>query len=298
MHQRAATLDDVPAVAQLQRSWDVHWFGVAEHSVEEVREYFGYTDSPAEDTLLLFDGEQGEHLAAAGFRWGEATMLIADPARDRTPVHDVLLPWFAQRPGRVDVLAQDTELRRRVETSGWRHRTSSFELSTTVSDELKLAEPAWPDGVRITGLDESDAAAVHRMIYVDAGWSEIPGHPQRDFDSWRRLFLDHLVPDEQVIAWLEERVVGAAIGRRWDDGMGWVSQLATAKDVRGRGLGRALLLELLRRHVAAGATSLGLEVQAANERALRMYVDVGLRIGREWRTYETAQPAPGQDGGV
>jgi ribosomal protein S18 acetylase RimI-like enzyme len=70
------------------------------------------------------------------------------------------------------------------------------------------------------------------------------------------------------------------------------------KDVRGRGLGRALLLELLRRHVAAGATSLGLEVQAANERALRMYVDVGLRIGREWRTYETAQPAPGQDGGV
>jgi ribosomal protein S18 acetylase RimI-like enzyme len=75
------------------------------------------------------------------------------------------------------------------------------------------------------------------------------------------------------------------MGRIWDDGTGWISQIATAKDERGRGLGRAMLLEALRRRVAAGAKSLGLSVQADNRGALRLYLDAGLQIDREFRTY-------------
>ena len=81
------------------------------------------------------------------------------------------------------------------------------------------------------------------------------------------------------------RLVGVALGHTFSDGAGWVAQLAVAEDHRGRGLGRALLLEALRRRVAAGATALGLSVSALNPDALRLYLDVGLVVDREWRTY-------------
>jgi ribosomal protein S18 acetylase RimI-like enzyme len=46
-----------------------------------------------------------------------------------------------------------------------------------------------------------------------------------------------------------------------------------------------MLLEALHRRLAAGVTSLGLGVQATNRAALRLYLDVGLSIDREFRTY-------------
>jgi ribosomal protein S18 acetylase RimI-like enzyme len=88
-----------------------------------------------------------------------------------------------------------------------------------------------------------------------------------------------------VLAWRGERLVGVAIGRMFSDGTGWVAQLAVAKDERGQGLGRALLLEALRRRRAAGATSVGLGVQHENRGALTLYLDVGLTIDREWMQY-------------
>jgi ribosomal protein S18 acetylase RimI-like enzyme len=56
-----------------------------------------------------------------------------------------------------------------------------------------------------------------------------------------------------------------------------------------------MLLEALRRRVAAGATSLGLSVQAANRAALQMYLAAGLKIDREFRTYKA--PDRFADGG-
>ena len=292
MQTRAATYDDVGIVAELQRRWDQHWFGAEEHSLDEVREYFGYCGSLYDDSLLVFDGER---LAGVGMSWGQDSLLLVDPDIEAAPVHDVLLHWFAGRGARVEVLAQDSELRARVEHGGWRYWKSSFDLLRTVAPDLELDLATWPAGIHVTGLAEADAKAVHRLIYLDAGWAEIPGHPERDFDSWHRLFVEPVDPADQVLAWRGERIVGIALTRRWDDGTGWVSQLATARDERRQGLGRALLLTALQRHVAAGATALGLTVQAANAGALALYLGVGLRVDREWRTYESAQP-PGHDG--
>jgi ribosomal protein S18 acetylase RimI-like enzyme len=251
--------------------------------VDEVREYFGYCESLADDALLVLDDDR---IVGAAMRWSHDTALLVDPEVDATPVHDVVLPWFAERPGRVEVLSRDTVLRTRVEADGWQYYKSAFDLLMQVTPGLRLPVPEWPAGVRVTGLDPAHAAAVHRMIYVDAGWADIPGHPERDLADWRGLFLYEGVDlEQQLVAWRGERIVGAVLGRIWDDGTGWVSQLAVARDERRHGLGRALLHAALSNHVAAGATSLGLGVQAANESALRLYLDAGLQIDREWRTY-------------
>ena len=127
---------------------------------------------------------------------------------------------------------------------------------------------------------------MYQLIYVDAGWAEVPGHPHREFDDWRDLFItDTTVPDLQVLAWRGDRLVGVSTGRIFSDGTGWIAQLAVAKDERGNGLGRALLLDGLRRRRDAGATVLGLAVQAENRNALDLYLDAGLEIDREWMEY-------------
>jgi len=92
-------------------------------------------------------------------------------------------------------------------------------------------------------------------------------------------------PAQQVLAWRGDRLVGASIGRIFADGTGWIAQLAVARDERGNGLGRALLLDSLRRRQAGGATALGLQVQADNRNALNLYLNTGLQIDREWMEY-------------
>jgi ribosomal protein S18 acetylase RimI-like enzyme len=288
MEVRPATPADLPSIDELQRRHDMAWFGASEHSIEEVAEFLDYADPLAENSLLVFDGGK---LLGVALRFGPDTGLTVDPQAAAAPVYARLLPWFAERPGYTEVLSRDEAAIGALEAAGWRYYKSTFDLMIDVTPELQLAEPVWPDGITLREFDVSEVAAIHHLIYVDAGWAEVPGHPYREFDEWRRLFItEHTVASQQVIAYRGERVVGVAMGRTWHDGTGWISQLAAAKDERGRGLGRALLLEALRRRVAAGATSLGLSVQAENRAALRIYLEAGLQINREFRTYRA--PAP------
>lgn len=286
MEFRAATADDLAAIADLQHRYDLAWFGASEHSVAEVAEFLGYADPLSENSALAFVDDR---LVAVGLRFGCDTLLTVDPRTPSTPVFDRMLPWFAERTGCVEVLSKDEAALAAVEAAGWTYCRSTFDLIVEVTPELQLAEPVWPEGVTARDFDLADAAAVHRLIYVDAGWADVPGHRPRDYEQWRRIFVtEHTVASQQVIASRGSRIVGVAMGRTWDDGTGWISQLATAADERGRGLGRAMLLEALRRRVAAGATSLGLSVQAANRGALRMYLSAGLEIDREFRTYSSS----------
>jgi ribosomal protein S18 acetylase RimI-like enzyme len=283
MEFRPATADDLADIADLQVRYDLAWFDAREHSMAEIEEFLGYADPLGENSLLAVDDGK---LVAAAMRFGSDTMLTTDPGSDVAAVFAGLLPWFADRPAYTEVLSRDEAAIAALEGAGWTHRKSTFDLLVDVTPDLVLAEPVWPEGVVARDFDPADNAAIHRLIYVDAGWAEVPGHPERDFDEWRRIFItEHTVPSQQVIAWRGERIVGVAMGRTWDDGLGWVSQLATAKDERGRGLGRAMLLEALRRRAAAGARALGLSVQAENSNALRLYLDAGLHIDREFRTY-------------
>jgi GNAT superfamily N-acetyltransferase len=88
-----------------------------------------------------------------------------------------------------------------------------------------------------------------------------------------------------VLVWRGDRLAAIALGRIFSDGTGWVGQLAVARDERRRGLGRAVLLEALRRRADEGASQLGLGVVAANRGALKLYLDVGLEVEREWMVY-------------
>ncbi|MEP7053887.1 MAG: ribosomal protein S18-alanine N-acetyltransferase [Actinomycetota bacterium] len=97
-------------------------------------------------------------------------------------------------------------------------------------------------------------------------------------DSWSgELFWSELAdPDGRyyLVAEIDGQIVGYA-GLSVVADESYVQTLAVAAGHQGRGLGTQLLVELLTRARAGGATLAGLEVRADNARAQRLYARFG-----------------------
>ncbi|MDQ2797601.1 MAG: GNAT family N-acetyltransferase [Actinomycetota bacterium] len=284
MHTRPATFEDLPAITELNRAWDAAWLGSPENSEDEVREDLVRARPLAEQSHLVYDGDT---LLGAGWWWRTDSTLLVHPDTAAVSVRGELLDWFAAGSApHVLALGTDAELRAALDERGWRPSHSAFSLIRAVTPDWVLDRPVWDDGIDVRPLRPEDIEAIHRLVYEDAGWADVPGHVARGLEEWRSLFATETAPvDQQVLAWQDDRLIGVAIGRIFSDGTGWVSQLAVSAAARRRGLGRALLLEAFARRRAAGARALGLDVQAANDAALELYLGVGLRIEREWLTF-------------
>jgi ribosomal protein S18 acetylase RimI-like enzyme len=288
MHARSVRADDLAAVTALQRSAETHWFGSPETDDDDLRQQLDLAVPLVERSRLLLD-EDGALLAAAWW-WspGDSFLAVrpdlAPTARDA--VHDDLLAWFTAAGVRsLEALSCDDPLQDALARHGWRQHHSSFELIRDVSPDWQLPVPRWPADVRVGGLRPPDEEAAHHLIYEEAGWASVPGHGVRDLAEWRHLFVTGVPAEQNVLAWRGDRLAGAALGKTFSDGSGWVAQLAVPHDLQGQGIGRNLLLEAFSRRVAEGAVRLGLGVSAANADALRLYLGIGLTIDREWRPF-------------
>lgn len=116
------------------------------------------------------------------------------------------------------------------------------------------------------------------------------------FEVWARLFRELGVDDPlpTAVAWLNTQgpdtffaeldgeIVGYGYGQVLG-ASGYVRNVVVAPTARGRGLGRAIVLELGRRMAAAGCTSWQLNVKVDNEPALELYRSVGMR--GDYRTW-------------
>lgn len=280
---RPATGSDVEAVGRLHRRLDVEWWGREETDDAEIRHLLGWIgDLEGRSRLLERDGEVVGFASVAGI--GDATLLV-DPVLG-TPecdhAADALLRWLdGAGATEIDCPRHDIWRYGALKRAGWVALRSSFDLERPAREAL--AEPVWPDGVALRSFDgERDAAQVHGLVY--SVWSDVPGHHDRPLQEWCHLLLgfEGFDPALQVVAVRDHRVIGAALCRTYAGTDGWVSQLAVGRDARGLGLGRALLLEALRRLAATdGVEAVGLSVQAENAAALGLYRSVGLEVVRE-----------------
>lgn len=291
MHARPVSPADLPAITALQAAFDTHWFGAPESDESEI-EHVLELAVPLEQRSRALVGDDGDLLAATWW-WSPDDVFLAvrhdAPPQVLGAVYDDLLGWFtACGVHDVEALAGDTALADALERHGWEHWLSSFELLRAVSPDWQLPEPVWPEGVTLTDLTPDAERATHELIYERARWASVPGHGTRGFEEWRHLFVAQEPADQQVLAWRGDELVGAALGKIFSDGSGWVAQLAVPHDLQKQGIGRALLLEAFRRRVAAGAERLGLGVSAENAHALGLYLGIGLQVDREWRQYRPA----------
>ena len=253
---------------------DAAWSNGPEVSAEEAGEII---DHHPPGMVFERDGRVAGY-ASVGESGG--TILFAEPG-DAVPALEALVAWLGERgQHEVDSYAGDAQRIGWLETNGFRHQRSSFDLERGV--DPPLAPAAWPRGITVAPYTHGeDDAAVHELIYVDAAWGDVAGHSVRSLEAWRSM----LAPYRGWVAHRDGRPVGWVADRVFGDGRGWVGQIAVARSDRGLGIGRALLVHSLRDLLDEGATSLNLGVEAANEHALGLYRSVGFEVVREWRLY-------------
>jgi ribosomal-protein-alanine N-acetyltransferase len=132
--------------------------------------------------------------------------------------------------------------------------------------------------VRLRELEWTDLevlAALERELFADDAWTleswwhELAGRPRRDYV---------VAVDEQG------EILGyAGLDRAGESGD--VMTIAVAPAAQGRGLGRHLLTELVRRAELSGIRSLLLEVRADNAAARRLYERGGFEVISVRRRY-------------
>jgi ribosomal protein S18 acetylase RimI-like enzyme len=135
--------------------------------------------------------------------------------------------------------------------------------------------PAWPGGFRVSSWRDADAPEVHGLL-VDAyrhGGGEVD-----DYETWLPWFTgdDEFDATACLLARAETgRLAGVVLC--WSSA--FVKDLCVAEAFRRRGLGEALLREVLRLFRERGAPAVDLKVHADNPTgARRLYERVGFRV--------------------
>jgi ribosomal protein S18 acetylase RimI-like enzyme len=148
--------------------------------------------------------------------------------------------------------------------------------------------PRHADGATRAFDRDHDEIAVHAL--VQECLSEVEGFIAEPLEVWRRQRIEKKRWDPALWLVLEdgEGLAGAALGERWDDGLGYVAQLAVAPRARGRGHGRTLLLALFEAFRASGLRRAELSVHGANRGAARLYESVGMAASWEAQRWEKA----------
>jgi ribosomal protein S18 acetylase RimI-like enzyme len=285
---RSATNDDVDLVLGLDRRQEIGWWGEPESERDEVETCFemvrlAYGDVGSGSFVAQISGVAVGFAAMIGH--GDAALTVDPTHEAHDVVADVLIGRLVEAG--VETLDAPRVDGARIEAFarvGFTPTRSSFDLErdADLADLVTHRAARVPDGTVVDTFDPArDAEAVHTMLYEF--WTDVPGHRFRPLDEWSTIFLD---VDPSLVVVVRPvsggPPIGVALCRRYSDGMGWVSQLGVARSARGLGLGRAILVEAFARLVAAGATRIGLSVEAANDGALGLYRSVGMAVEREW----------------
>jgi mycothiol synthase len=184
-----------------------------------------------------------------------------------------------------------------LEALGFRYHSSlwRFELARSVEVE----GPAFPSEFTIRPYADGDLDAFVEL--ANASFIDHPTpisfprtavahvHDLPDFDPGHILLVTPRGADDQLVAWTKtEPKVG-------EDGVrgGTIALIGVLRAWRGRGLGRELLRWGIDRLRAAGAETIDLAVEAANDRALGLYRRTGFEPTIEWPHYSLSVAGAG-----
>ena len=274
---RPCTPADADTLVGLSRLHDVEEFGAVQLEPSDIEEIF---NSEAQVWMALDEVPVGfAHLHPNG----ECDTFV-DPSYDRT-LQPALIAEVIARARALGVATLQhwagPGQRLTVPTlrpCGFQHATTTWHLRHDLSD---LTDPVWPAGVTLTPFDlERDGREVWSVVtdaFRTTGFSR-----ERPYEEWVR----HSLTDADVHC---ARRDGALIGCATHSirlGEGFVGQLAVAESERGRGLGRALLLEAFRHDTHRGLAATALHVDARNDSARRLYDGVGMVVTQEYRRWD------------
>jgi ribosomal protein S18 acetylase RimI-like enzyme len=278
---------DAEAVLAVILARDVADLGVPDFTLEDLR-----ADWATPGLALEHDARvAGRHGEVNGYAvlLGDDAVVIVHPEAEGEGNGTVLRLWAEARAAErgTAVLRQfaygaNDRARAHLRAAGYQPVQHYFRLRAELADV-----PPAPDAPLRT-FEPADEAAVHALI--QEAFAEIDGHEFQPLEKWRAKTIEKEGHDPSLWLLLEddEGLVGVALGERWEEGTGYVAELAVAGRARGRGHGRTLLLGLFDAFRRAGLEHAELSVHGRNRGALRLYESTGMRPTWEAERWEKA----------
>jgi mycothiol synthase len=206
-----------------------------------------------------------------------------------------LLGWAEDRAGE---LAQGHRVEIYIDSSGADIsaaallRSRGFEIVRHFWHmEIELRRAPTPREIASVSIDRFEPGNDERDVYdlMTEAFKGHWGYPEESFAEWRRSKMEreNYDPDLWWVAPDGRRVVGTLIGNvAKDDMRAWVSELAVARDYRGKGIGTGLLEHAFAGFVNRGMNRVRLNVDSENVTgATKLYERVGMSIVRRFDIY-------------
>lgn len=254
--------------------------------------------------IAWLDDEPVGFVAAYGVRpagspgWVFLRLGVAGPAR-RRGIGTGLLRTVARRARELDVLGAGGELLLPTDAASDAGHAFAARLGFVVERYFwhmkrpagPIAAPEWPDGITIHVFDWSDRMFDDWNAIYEASFAEhyrpIPSTP----DLCRRIAeAPDFLRDGLALAYRGERCVGFCRNEQ-SAGAGVIGLLGVSPELRGRGLGRALLRWGVAYFAEPRWKWVQLGVDGVNEHATRLYRSEGFEVDRERRIHRGAVDA-------
>ncbi len=178
----------------------------------------------------------------------------------------------------------ETRMRAAYERAGLVVETVYWRLQRLFTPNEVLEQPVVPGGFAIAKVDPRDDAVIEQAYHLfHDTFSEHHGHEgqQRSLADYAEdsRSAESFDPDAWWFVWQGGSPVGLLIGdnRRAEQGFGYVPAIGVQKQVRGRGVARALLLSAFVDYQLRGRVGVQLGVDTGNTTgATRLYESVGM----------------------
>ena len=278
LSRRPLRVDDAAAALALQHAYDREMLGEPMMDLEDMVSELTTPELDLQtDTLGCWTATDELAGFATAFPRGLIALAVAT---DRPELVTPLLDWAESR-ARAHGLASAYQFLPRDDRAGAERLTArGYAVSYTawilrLVDDAALTTRPLPPGYRVRPFEPADAAAVFTVIH-DA-FEEWDERPRRSFADWENETLNRPGVDTSNfrVATFEDEIIGACIV--YDGSEAWVSQLATRRDHRGRGVAQQLLAETFLAARARGLPEGGLSTDTRTG-ALDLYLRLGMEV--------------------
>jgi mycothiol synthase len=287
---RGAQLADLTEIAALVRAAETADHGEPDLTLEDLAsDWLSPGFDPGADAVVVLDRERIVAYAEVPSWRAHAAV---HPGDRRRGIGTALLGWIEHRarqrsPGAAATVGQtvaDTNVAAvtLLQRHGYTPRHTSWVLRLPAGVTVK--QPPLPAGITIRPYRAAEEEEPVYRVIEDA-FSEWPNRTPATFPQWQALTTGRrdFDPSLLLVAAAEDEVVGAALGLPYPD-EGWVQQLAVRADLRGRGIGRALLSRMFDEFRHRGFPDVGLSTDSRTG-ALDLYLAVGMEIHRAYTHY-------------
>jgi mycothiol synthase len=292
MRYRAPVPADAPAVLAVFEARDLADLGVAEHTLEELRDEWHSSDLELESNARVAVAADGRIVAYAAVR-RPGTLALVAPEQEGRGIGSHLLEWTEWRDRergrevhRQWVAGSNATARALLTRAGYRRARSYSRMVRSL--ERVAAAPDPPAGFRLRAINPGqDAVDLHA---VDAAsFAPTPDYTPESLAEFTEEQLgahDFDAELSRVVVDGEEIVGFLIAGRRPDEGVAYVHILAVAPKRQNRGLGTAMLQSAFAAFAEAGLREVRLGVASYNPGALRLYERLGMTERFRFDVYE------------